>query len=283
MEDKENERSEEEMGMVQKHYLEQLSTLPVEVKTRSREWRKFFPHLPGIALSRLLKESYVACPAVMVKDVIHVLSVSRVDKQTVKIGYDWAKHVRCDNSDIDDYAYAAVALEYANINWRTGRVDSSGWQEVHRIFLQDPYDLRVSDFNIWIAMKWPFGVMEDNEYSPFYEQYDRSTVHITDSWVLAEELSCGKRHNHYSRCARCGWGLCSFPCQGCETNFKYPRVHHANIGDCCLKGAMPEKTEAKFVEMGHLFTADAQAMRKKEKRDRQECVERQKNKGEESY
>lgn len=282
MEDKENGKFGEEMGMVQKHYLEQLSTLPVEVKGRSREWRKFFPHLPGIALSRLLKEGHIACPAVMVDGVVHILSVSRVNKQVVRISYDWAERVRRADGDVN-YAYAAIALDYVNINWRTGRVDSNGWQEVHRIFLQDPYDLRVSDFNIWVAMNWPFGMMEDNKYSPFYEQYDRSTVHITDNWVLAKELSCGKKRNHYSRCARCGWGLCSFPCQGCEANFKYPRVHHTNIGDCCLKGAMPEKTEAKFREMGHMFTADVQATREKEKRDRLEDVERQKKKIEESY
>jgi hypothetical protein len=273
--EKEKPSETDEMGMVQKHYLEQLSTLPVKVRTRSREWRKFFPHLPDITLTRLLEKGYIACPAVMVKDTVHILSVGRIDKQTVKISYAWA----CQVSDANVpgcYPYESSARKYVNKNWKTGRVDPNGWQEVQRIFLQDPYDLRVSDFNIWVALKWPFGAMEDDEFSPFYEQYDRSTVHITDSWVIAEELSCGKRHNHYSRCSRCGWGLCSFPCGGCETDFKYPLVHHANIGDCCLKGAMPEKTEAKFREMGYVFTSDTQAMREKENRDRQKYMAEQK-------
>lgn len=260
----------EEMTMVQRHYLEQLSTLPAEVRVRSREWRKFFPHLPGIALSRLLKESYIACPPVMVKNTVHILGVERIDKQTLEIRDSWAERVRRENDDTN-FPFTAVALDFANIHWGSGLVDPNGWGEVHRIFLQDPYDLRVSDLNIWIALKWPFGAMEDNESSPFCDQYDRYTVYITDNWVLAYELESGKKCNDYARCSRCGWGLCTFPCQGCETNFKYPPVHHTSIGDCCLKGAMPEKTEAIFRKLGHVFTTDMFLMRKKEEKAWQEC------------
>lgn len=259
----------EEMGMFQKHYLEHLSTLPAVIKVRSREWRKFFPHLSDITLTRLLEKGFIACPAVMVKDTVHILSVRRIDKQTIGISYFWACRV---DENTYDYPYENSAVKFANQYWKTGRVYPDGWHEVHRIFLQDPCDLKVLDQNIWVALDWSFS-MDNYGYAPLSEKYDKATVHITDNWVIAQELSSGKSCHSYSRCAHCGWGLCSFPCKGCKRNFKYPQVHHANIGDCCLKGALPQKTEAQFIKMGHLFTADTEKSREDEKREWQKSAE----------
>ena len=237
----------------------------------TEEWRKFFPHLPGIALTRLLEKGFIACPAAMVKDTVHILSISGGDEgKTVKISYYWAEHVPR-GSPGSSYPHAAAAPDFAN-RYFNELIEPGGWNEVHRILLQDPYDLRVSDNSIWIALRWPFETMENDGSAPFFEQYDRSTVHIFNSWVLASELGCGKRCANYARCSRCGWGLCSFPCPGCGTDFKFPQVYNATIGDCCLKGALPQKTEAQLVKMGHIFTADTNKCREDEKREWQESA-----------
>ena len=258
-----------EMGLDQKSYLKILSTLPVEMKARSKEWRKFFPHLSGIALSRLLKDGSIACPAVLVRDTVHILSIRRAGELTIKISYDWPDRVHRKAGN-HDYPYSAIAWQYAEKNWQTGRFNPDGWREVHRIFLQDPCDLKVLDYNFWIALKWPFsrdfGAMTKDFSAPLYEQYDKNTVHITDNWVLAKELTCGKHRFHYARCARCGSGFCSFPCQGCQTDFKYPLVDHGHIGNCCLEGAMPSKTEAKFKDLGHKFITDPSKIREREEK-----------------
>jgi hypothetical protein len=263
------------MRAVQKEvdeYLQLLGTLPATFRTRGKDWRKLFPHLPGIRMEKILKARDVACPPILVQNAVNVLRAKRSpSKDTVTVEFYGSSKI---DPEVNLCAYANEALEFSKTRWGSHLIENN-WQYLIKIILQNPRDLSVADQVVFSAtnrsLRSGFNDIGDDNSAPQSVLLQKALVFVTSNSILGKELRAASRYDAFSThaaCALCGWWLSGGACPGCETEFKHPQVDYGYVGNCCgPDGAMALKIAAAFRKAGHVFSIPPESMYAREKKE----------------